>query len=464
MKNNKKILVVALVLTLVVIIGTTYAWLNITKKSEIVNKITAGNLELTLDDTTSEGIKLIKEVPRSYQQGMTTKEYIFTLTNKSSTSSYTLSLKDLTTYTNDNNEDVTIADENRLADSKIRYILLKDGEEATASKSKILTDRVIDSGTIEKGKTITYSLRIWIDSRAGNGNKEAEVMGKIFNAQLSLEATQTVTPTKTAICKRATTLHTETCSQTNEYHFCGADGYTASGSMKTTTITYGNLGKSGILASGDAFDCDVNGDSIYDAETERFYYVSDMINGTTTDDKTAVLIYYNNVSEGKPSNSTVYPYDSNAQNYDSRDYIDGPVTAIKQLPTIDQWKNVRLKSNIRDITDSEGIVRKSGFSYEGYAARLLTGQEMSAGCDVVINNGGLGEVSTKCKYLMENTKYSSGDLMTKGEWLETHGSLYFSSVLTIDADYRRLELNHVTSTYSFGVRPVIEVAKTDIDY
>ena len=90
MKNNKKILVVALVLTLVVIIGTTYAWLNITKKSGIVNKITAGNLELTLDDTTSEGIKLLKEIPRSYRQGMTTKEYTFTLTNKSSTSSYTL--------------------------------------------------------------------------------------------------------------------------------------------------------------------------------------------------------------------------------------------------------------------------------------------------------------------------------------------------------------------------------------
>ncbi len=188
--GNRKLLVIAIVLILVVIIGTTYAWLNITKKSEIINKITAGNLELTLDDTTSEGIKLTKEIPRSYQQGMTTKEYTFTLTNKSSTSSYTLSLKDLDTYTNDNNEEVAITDADRLADSKVRYILLKDGEEATAAKSKILTDRVIDSGTIEKGKTIKYSLRIWIDSKAGDNNTEKEVMGKVFNAQLSLEATQ----------------------------------------------------------------------------------------------------------------------------------------------------------------------------------------------------------------------------------------------------------------------------------
>ena len=190
-KSNAKLLVIAIVLILVVIIGTTYAWLRLTKNSDIVNKITAGNLELTLDDTTSNGIKLLKAIPMSYQQGMTTKEYTFTLTNKSSTSSYTLSLKDLNTYTNDNNEEITITDEDRLADSKVRYILLKDGEEATAAKSKILTDRVIDSGTIEKGKTITYSLRIWIDSKAGDDNTEAEIMGKVFNAQLSLEAEQT---------------------------------------------------------------------------------------------------------------------------------------------------------------------------------------------------------------------------------------------------------------------------------
>ena len=41
-------------------------------------------------------------------------------------------------------------------------------------------------------------------------------------------------------------------------------------------IEYGNLGKSGDdPISGDAFDCDVNGDGIYDSETERFYYITD---------------------------------------------------------------------------------------------------------------------------------------------------------------------------------------------
>ena len=53
-------------------------------------------------------------------------------------------------------------------------------------------------------------------------------------------------------------------------------GYRPDGVMGTSTITYGKLGTQGILSSGDAFDCDVNGDGIYDATTERFYYVTDL--------------------------------------------------------------------------------------------------------------------------------------------------------------------------------------------
>ena len=72
------------------------------------------------------------------------------------------------------------------------------------------------------------------------------------------------------ICKRATTLHTEKCTQTDGSMFCSGAGYTASGSKGTSTITYGNLGTKGSLNSGDAFDCDVNGDGEYNSDTERF--------------------------------------------------------------------------------------------------------------------------------------------------------------------------------------------------
>ena len=457
--GNGKLLIVAFVLTVAIIFGSTYAWVRLTKNSTIENKITAGNLELVLDDTTSEGITLVNEVPKSYKQGMETTEYTFTLTNKNSTSSYSLSLKNLAKYTNDNNEEVTVADENRIDDSKIRYILLKDGEESSADKSKILTDRVIDSGTIEKGQTIKYSLRVWIDSKS-----ETDIMGKIFNAQLNIEAIQYVQPTKTALCKRATTLHTEECTQIDSSRYCSGDGYTTNGTMGTTTITYGNLGTKGVLTSGDAFDCDVNGDGVYDSATERFYYVSDMTNGVTQDSNTAVLIYYNNVSGGLPSNSTAYAYDSSGKNNN------GPVTAIKQLPTTSQWKNVSLTNTTRAITnESGGNTASTGdlptaFSYEGYAARLLTYQEVYNSCyDETTSITSTKGLSSKCKYLMENTKYSSSSLKTYGEWLESPDASNAYYAWFVSAITRSVN-THAVSNPAYGVRPAIEVSKTNIDY
>ena len=189
LKNNKELLIVMLLL-LISIVTASYAWFRLTKTSNTVNKITMGGLDLVLDE--GESITLKNEVPRSYKQGMETKEYTFTLTNRGSDSNYKLSLADLEKYTDEDGNEILVADENRLDDSKIRYILLKNGEVATADKSKILTDRTIDTGTIKKGQTISYSLRVWIDSRAGDNNTESEIMDKIFNVRLSLVAEQTI--------------------------------------------------------------------------------------------------------------------------------------------------------------------------------------------------------------------------------------------------------------------------------
>ena len=87
-KKNKKTLVIILLLLLVLVLASTYAWLRLTKNSNTVNKITAGNLDIVLDEGNS--ITLKNEVPRSYRQGMETKKYTFTLTNNSSLSNYKL--------------------------------------------------------------------------------------------------------------------------------------------------------------------------------------------------------------------------------------------------------------------------------------------------------------------------------------------------------------------------------------
>ena len=433
----------ALAFVLIVLVAGSYAWLTLTIDKTNTNVLRAGTLSLVLDDTTSGGIKLEKAVPMSDEKGKTGTEYTFTLQNKGTkAASYTIYLDDVALE----------ASETRMDDSKVKYQLTKNSKE-TVALLNTLSDKVLDSGEIAGSTTNTYSLRVWIDSAAEN-----EVMGTILSKQLRVEATQAGAKTSTtAMCKRATTLHKEACTNNSSSEYCQADGYSLN-----SEIEYGSLGTKGTLTSGDAFDCDVNGDGTYDSDTERFYYVSDVTNGITTDNNTTVLIYYNNVSGGVASNSTAYAYDSTNENWH------GPQTAIQQLPTTSQWKTT-LSNTKRQITTETGTTSTQGgtlpeFSYEGYAARLLTVQEVNAGCGFTIGSAKKGEISTNCKYLMENTKYSTSSLKTYGGWIESPAASNSYNVWHVYVGTRDVGPSNASNTDDYGVRPVIEVAKTDIDY
>ena len=271
--------------------------------------------------------------------------------------------------------------------------------------------------------------------------------------------------TKRPICKRATVLHTEECTQTDSKYYCSGAGYTASGSKGTSTITYGNLGTSGALSSGDAFDCDVNGDGIYNPGTERFYYVSDYYNTNTKlfEDDTAVLIYYNNVIAGSPSNSVTYAYDSSGENFH------GPRTAIAQLPTTKQWGNVSLKNTSRAILNENGGNTTSGgtlpsdFNYLGYAARLLTIQEIrQATGKNNIPTWNVGELDNS-NYLNENTNFFSSANKIWAWWLE-NPRYSTNDAWNVNSSYRRVPGDPVSYDSGNGVRPAIEVSKTNIAY
>ena len=440
--SNKE-LIVAIAVVLVFLATCSYAWLTIRKISDKTNVLRAGTLSLVLDDTTSGGIKLEKAVPISDEKGKTGTEYTFTLQNKGSkAASYTIYLDDVALE----------ASETRMDDSKVKYQLTKNSNETVALLNTLL-DKILDSGEIAGSTTNTYSLRVWIDSAAGN-----EVMGAILSKELRVEATQAGTKgTTTAMCKRATTLHKEICTNSEASGYCQADGYSLN-----SEIEYGSLGTKGTLTSGDAFDCDVNGDGTYDSDTERFYYVSDVTNGITTDNNTAVLIYYNNVSGGVASNSTTYAYDSTNENWH------GPQTAVVQLPTTSQWKTTLTNTQRQITTETKATSTAGGmlpeFSYKGYAARLLTVQEVNAGCGVVSQSSSNVELSIKCKYLMENTKYTSTNNKASGEWLENPYTSKSNNVWHIETVVRNIVCDTANTPHYFGVRPAIEVVKTDIDY
>lgn len=252
------------------------------------------------------------------------------------------------------------------------------------------------------------------------------------------------------VCIRAKELHTEVCDQMEDWEYCTDAGY-SSGDI----ITYGNLGTKGVLSSGDAFDCDVNGDGKYDSKTERFYYVTDL----ESNNDYAVLIYYTNVIDGNPNNTIGAEYDLSGVNNN------GPVTAITNLPTIDEWKNVRLYENTRKITTHDGNnstdsgLLPTDFSYSGYAARLLTVQEIVSACnvkDLLVNS----ELDN-CTYLLENTAFSSNLIDLDGLWLENAFEYFPDHAFQIYSGHRNINYAEVNEKVN-GVRPVIEVKKTDI--
>ena len=253
-------------------------------------------------------------------------------------------------------------------------------------------------------------------------------------------------------CIRATTLHTETCTNTITYESCQDSGYALN-----DIITYGNQTTiPSVLATGDAFDCDVNGDGVYDAATERFYYISDYFDTKRKrfNDTVAVLIYYKVIE--------TIAYDCSGVNNN------GPISVLETLPTTAEWSNIRLYNDSRQIltaideTSIPAGTLPSNFSYKGHSARLLAHQELEYGCyDYKTNLGGYGALD-KCNFLFEYSLYSNPDFLRASTLLETPYSYNTFGVYDLSSRSRRVEYSPVG--IGGGIRPVIEIQKTDISY
>ena len=305
--------------------------------------------------------------------------------------------------------------------------------------------------------TYLYPWRIETSGSAGNGQTVSSYVRPVIkinnNSKISsgtgIPNNPYIIDDIKVVCKRATKLHEETCNQSdseNSTFYCGGAGKTIG-----STIKYGTLGTQGKIISGDAFDCDVNGDGTYDSNTERFYYVTD------TDNSKAVLVYYNNVNSAIPDNNKTYAYDSSGKNNN------GPVTAIVGLPTKANWKNVSLENSKRTILTETGT-NSNEFNYNDKVARLLTTQEISKACNLTVGNKKGGELE-KCNYLFENTKYSDASIGNWGYWLEnpcsntsSYAWIVFGSSRLVGSDF------DTNNNELFGVRPVIEVPKSNMSY
>ena len=430
-KKNKTQIYLLLIFAVVLLIGVGYAALSATLKINGQTTINKASWDVHMEDINVTSGSVPATTAPSLDSTNTTVNFSVKLTNPGDF--YEFTVKEVNKGTID--AMISTISKIGLTTTQAKYL----DYTVTYSDGVALAEKqLLKSNQIE---TLKVRISFKTDLTAADLPTADSTLNLNFSLAYQQAESSAVAVGHPPICKRATTLHTEVCNQTDSY-YCSGSGY-----VTGDTVTYGNLGTTGKLTSGDAFDCDVNGDGVYDPTTERFYYVSGKDGNNNSD--YATLIYYNNVSNGLPDNTKIYAY-----NTDSSKYL-GPGTAIKQLPTTKQWKNVKLSNTTRNITDEKGTVRVNNFSYSGYAARLLTFSETNNAC------GKVGRELDGCQYLMENTRYTNNSL-NNGYWLE---SPYSSTVIGAWSVYtfsRRLD--YITVYSGDGVRPAIEVLKSKVSY
>ena len=256
------------------------------------------------------------------------------------------------------------------------------------------------------------------------------------------------------ICKKATTLHSTTCTSTNS----GCKDTIGTGN----TITFGTI-PSGNPKAGDAYDCDVNNDGVFDSTNERFYYV-------TSQGVNSILIYSKNTTSA--DGQRMVKYAVNTENWH------GPTEGYNYLPTTSEWSNPMLIApGTRGIvnenstaTSNNGSKTIDNFDYSGKAARLLTLQELVEGCSsissisqVTVDATPRGQLSG-CQYLFENIGRFTGTSGTFGFWLETPRFKTGNYVYTASGSLLRVRYETVNDNAVVGIRPVITIRTENLEH
>ena len=168
-----------LILVFCVILGISYAYLSIFLTSNKENIVKVGDLSLILDETSSNGITLENGVAITDEEGLTQEGASFSLKNNGKAYvCYKLYLDD---------KDLS-SGETRVDDKLIKFSLDKDNEVGTAQTLPMIgtnPNRLLDEGTIDSGKSISYKLRLWFNSEI-----DANYSGQVFKGKLRVEATQ----------------------------------------------------------------------------------------------------------------------------------------------------------------------------------------------------------------------------------------------------------------------------------
>ena len=175
---KKKVLIVLVLISMMCIIGISYAlW-----RRTDTNRITADCFEITLTNE-KDMITLENTFPLYDEEGMQTTPYTFTIQNKcASYASYNINLELLDTVTEDNRLDPqylkVVLDENTPN-------LLSSNEVVEPTLSNAYASYELTTGYLEQNEEKTYNLRLWLDE---NVTLNDPVVGKSIIAKITVTA------------------------------------------------------------------------------------------------------------------------------------------------------------------------------------------------------------------------------------------------------------------------------------
>ncbi len=173
MNNKRNLLIMIITLSLVLILGSSYAYLMYTKESNNSYVINVGTLEVTFVDSKTQFLNLTNMYPMTDEEGKSLEqELVFQVKNTGNlVANYNVYIEELSTEP----EFKTV----------IKYIVNKDNK--GYSEPKILNeDKYIENnGKLKVGETSEYHVKVWLDETADN-----TYMNKEFKAKVVVEGNQ----------------------------------------------------------------------------------------------------------------------------------------------------------------------------------------------------------------------------------------------------------------------------------
>ena len=298
-----------------------------------------------------------------------------------------------------------------------------DGDDNTTTELRTYGQEL---GNVPTPTRANYNFLGWYDGTDDNANR-------IYSDQVITGPVTFYAKWQKIICKKVTdsnNLHIETCVS-------GGCRVSGTNIPLNSNVTYGTIYGPSSPIAGDAYDCDVNNDGTYDAQTEygkfneRFYFLRQVDNGD--DEATGALVYYTGFD-------STGAYDSqHAASVGSTNYSE----ALTWLPTSssgsDPWDNP-------DLIDFD--------ANNGKISRFLNFDDLSAVCGS-ISSAEDSSYFTSCGkwFLFENSRFQSKNLGRAGIWLQPYNNHYYR----IHTESLAVAIPDAGSNSANTARPVIEI-------